>query len=354
MSEIEVTTTLNPEIKEAAISYVKKLFSQSEDSKLIRVLKKESFKRVYKKMVLEPDEFRPKPRPAGVEPWHGNKPDGPRDFLKSKVVLPSLPQVLLQIQQVINDSGSSANDLAEVISKDPKLVASILRLANSALFSFRTEVDTPTRAVALLGFKQAGSLALATVTLSLFKRSKGTSVLEVEKFWKHSIACGVIAQEIAKAADLGDPERFFVGGMLHDIGLYVIFETSASLALEILDLAKQKGDCLYNAEQELLGFNHAILGGIIIKDWNFPHPLVVAAAGHHNPEKARNDPDAGVVHIADFISRALGYDLGGAAVLGKIEPAAWDKIGISGNFFIEKLPEIQDMIDTIFEILNPE
>lgn len=352
MQEIESTKTLNPEVKDAAIQYVKKLFSKSGDSELIRALKKESFKRIYKKMILEPDEFQPQPRPAGVEPWEGPKPDGPRDFLKSKVVLPSLPQVLLEIQKVVNNPDSSADDLAKVINKDPKLVASILRLANSAMFSFRSEVDTSSRAITLLGFKQAGSLALGTVSLSLFKRSK-VSVLKAEKFWKHSVACGVIAQEIARAAGLGDPERFFVGGMLHDIGLYVIFESNASLALELLDLAKNKGDCLYCAEQELLGFDHAILGGFIIKGWHFPRPLVVAACGHHSSEKSRKEPDAGVVHVADFISRALGYDLGVSSVLGVIDPVAWDQIGVTGDEFIDMLPEIQDLIEDIFKILNP-
>ncbi len=354
MQEAESTTTLNPQIKDAAIRYTKRLYSNSVDSELIRMLKKESFKRIYKKMVLEPDEFQPKPRPADVEPWSGNKPDGPREFLKSKVVLPSLPQVLIEIQRVINDPNSSADDLAKVISKDPKLVAAILRLANSAMFSFRTEVDTPTRAVALLGFKQAGSLALGTVSLSLFKRSNKIAVLHVEKFWKHAIACGVLAQEIARVAELGDPERYFVAGMLHDIGLYVIFESSASLALELLDMAKNKGESLYSAEQELLGFDHAILGGVIIKDWNFPRSLVVGAAGHHNPEKASNDPDAGVVHIADFISRALGYDLGVSSVLGFIEPKAWEQIGLDSQQLIDIIPQSQVLIEDIFKILNPE
>lgn len=353
MKEVEGAKTLNPEIKDAAIRYVKKSFSHSGDCELIRALKKESFKRVYKKMVLEPDEFQPKPRPADIEPWCGEKPDGPRSFLKSKVVLPSLPQVLLQIQQVINDPESSADDLAKVISKDPKLVASILRLANSAMFSFRTEVDTPSRAVALLGFKQAGSLALGTVSLSLFKRSKTSSVLQVEKFWKHAIACGVIAQEIAKIAKLGDPERFFVAGMLHDIGLYVIFESDKGLAIELLELAKNHDESLYGAEEKLLGFNHAILGGVIIKDWNFPKSLVLAAAGHHNPEKVKNDPDAGVIHIADFIARSLGYDLGVSNILGFIDDEAWKQVGITGEQFIEMMPEIQALIDNIFEILNP-
>ena len=353
MKEVEQTTTLNSRVKDAAIKYVKLKFRQAGDSELIRVLKKESFKHIYKKMIVAPDDFMDRPRPADIEPWNGQKPGGPRDFLKSKVVLPSLPQVLLEIQKVIQNPDSSANDLAEVINKDPKLVASILRLANSAMFSFRTEVDTTSRAVALLGFKQASSLALGTVSLSLFKRTEGTPILQVEKFWKHSIACGVIAQEMAKAAGYDDVERFFVAGMLHDIGLYVIFESDRSLAMELYDYASRDGHSLYDAELELLGFDHATLGGVIIKDWSFPRSLVIAAAGHHNPEKAQNDPDAGIIHVADFISQALGYDLGISSVIGVIDDETLENIGLSTEQYAEILPGVQKLIDEIFEILNP-
>ncbi|NDV22090.1 HDOD domain-containing protein [Desulfovibrio sp. JC022] len=353
MQEVEQTTTLNPQIKDAAIKYVRNLFSQADDSEFIRMLKKEAFKNVYKKMVVEPDEFMARPRPADIEPWSGAKPDSPQDFLKSKVVLPSLPQVLLEIQKVIKDPDSSADDLAEVLNKDPKLVASILRLANSAMYSFRTEVDTTSRAVALLGFKQASSLALGTVSLSLFKRSEGVQVLQVEKFWKHAIACGVIAQEIAKLAGIQDTERFFVAGMLHDIGLYVIFESDKSLGLELYELARKNGNSLYDAEMELLGFDHAALGGVIIRDWNFPKSLVVAAAAHHNPNKAKKDPDAGIIHVADFISRALGYHLGLSTVLGVLDQEIYESFGLSGDMFVDMVPEVQKMIEEIFEILNP-
>ncbi|NDV26827.1 HDOD domain-containing protein [Desulfovibrio sp. JC010] len=353
MQEVEQTSTLNPQIKDAAIKYVRKLFSQAGDSDLIRTLKKESFKHIYKKMIVEPDEFLPQPRPADVAPWDGMRPEGPRDFLKSKVVLPSLPQVLVEIQKVISDPDSSADDLAEIINKDPKLVAAILRLANSAMYSFRTEVDTPSRAVALLGFKQASSLALGTVSLSLFKRSSETQVLNIEKFWKHCIACGVIAQEIAKEAGYKDTERFFVGGMLHDIGLYVVFESNRSLALELSDYASKDDNSLYDAELDLLGFDHASLGGVIIKDWNFPKSLVLAAAGHHNPMIAKSDPDAGIIHVADFIARAMGYDLGLSSVLGVLDHEIYESFGLTSESFVNMIPEVQKLIEEIFEILNP-
>ncbi|SMF09246.1 HDOD domain-containing protein [Desulfovibrio gilichinskyi] len=352
--DLEIKILRNAEVQEASAEYVDKLFCKSNsDFEVVAILRKLALDRIYHEMIENPDEFKEKPQLSSGERWDGKKPAGPRDFLKKRIALPSLPQVLIQIQNVINDPDSSASDLAEVISMDPKLVAAILRLANSAMFNFRTEVDTPTRAVALLGFKQAGSLALGTVSLSLFKRSKN-AVLEVEKFWKHSIACGIIAQEIARAVKLGDPERFFVSGLLHDIGLYVLFESEKSLAVELVRLANESAESLYDAERELLGFDHAILGGVIIKDWSFPRSLVIAAAGHHSPEKAKEDPDAGVVHVADYAARSLGYDLGISPVLGNLDEAAWDNIGITVNQFAGLIPQFKLLIDEIFEILSSE
>ncbi|WP_291326947.1 HDOD domain-containing protein [Desulfovibrio sp. UCD-KL4C] len=352
-TDFELKNPVNVEVQEASEEYVNKLFSKSNsDFEVVAILKKLAVDRIYHEMIENPDEFKEKPHLSAVERWSGVTPAGPRDFLKKRIALPALPQVLIQIRNVINDPDSSASDLAEVISMDPKLVAAILRLANSAMYNFRTEVDTPTRAVALLGFKQASSLALGTVSLSLFKRSK-VSVLELEKFWKHSIACGIIAQEIARAVNLGDPERFFVSGLLHDIGLYVIFESEKSLAVELKRLANEADESLYDAERDLLGFDHAILGGVIIKDWSFPRSLVIAAAGHHSPEKANEDPDAGVVHIADYAARALGYDLGISSVLGGVDEAAWNHIGITVDKFKELIPQFEVLIDEIFEILSP-
>ncbi len=84
-----------------------------------------------------------------------------------------------------------------------------MRLANSGLYKLDEPVETPSKALGLLGFEKAGGLALGTASLSLFKRTD-KNVLDLVKFWKHSIACGVVAQEIAVTAKLGDPERFFL------------------------------------------------------------------------------------------------------------------------------------------------
>nr|WP_306774076.1 HDOD domain-containing protein [Desulfovibrio sp. JC022] len=302
-------------------------------------------------MLADPDSFMPRIFSAEIEPWSGTKPKGPGDFLTGSFVLPSLPQVQIQLQEIIDDPKSTIGDLTEIIGREPKLAAAVLRLANSGLYKLEGKIETPSKAVELLGFEKAGTLALGTASLSLFKRSDD-AVLDLVKFWKHSIACGVVAQEIAFIAGLGDPERFFAGGLMHDIGLHVIFESDYSMAVDIFKLACSDGYNLYKAEHEMLGFNHADLGGYILMKWKFPRQLIAAAWGHHNPRKVKTDPDAMVIHVADFIAQALGYELGISPVIGYIDRTAWEKIGITAEQLIEMLPEIRRLIDDVFYIFE--
>jgi len=349
------THSIDYEVKEAADKYTERIFCQSDGScEIVSMLKSDAQNRVYHDMVNYPDEFKEKPKLLHVEPWDGKKPSGPRDFLSKKtVVLPSLPQILIQIKRVINNPESTAEDLVAIINKDPKLVASILRLANSESFNLSATIDTPSKAVALLGVQKAGLLALGTVSFSMFKKSK-IAVLELEKFWKHSIACGIIAQEIARTAKLGDPEPFFVSGLLHDIGVHVIFESERSLAVELLRIAHEKQISFYDAEVEVLGFNHAALGGILSQDWELPPHLVRAAAGHHDPETIKIDIEAAVVHVADYFASALGYELGLSLVIGNLDKNALKTIGITPSQFTELIPRLRSLIDETLKTLNQE
>ncbi|MBI9111935.1 HDOD domain-containing protein [Maridesulfovibrio ferrireducens] len=346
---------INSETKKAAEEYVEHIFYQSDsDCKIVKMLKEDANERVYHDMVDNPDEFKQKPQLLSIEPWNGTKPSSPLEFLrKKKVVLPSLPQVLIQIKRVINDPQSTIDDLVAVISKDPKLVAAVLRLANSSIYNLSEKIDTPSKAVAVLGLKKAGLLSLGTVSLSMFKKSE-VAVLELEKFWKHSIACGIIAQEIARTAKLGDPEHFFVSGLLHDIGVQIIFESEKSLALELIRVAETRQISFYEAETEVLGFNHAVLGGIISKDWDLPQTLIRAATGHHDPEIIKTDPEAAVVHIADYIARALGYELGLSTTIGNLNKDALKNIEITAEQIKELIPEFKILIGETFKILTPE
>ncbi|MFW6357218.1 MAG: HDOD domain-containing protein [bacterium] len=221
----------------------------------------------------------------------------------AKVKVPAIPHVLMDLQKIMNDPDSSASDLAAVISRDPKLTAVVLRIVNSAMFSFPAPVETVSRAVAVLGIRQLSTLASGTLLLNLFTNTYGD--LDLERFWMHSIGCGILARNCAAHAQLQDPERYFVAGLLHDIGWLALAASFPEISSYILQSARHHNIPLHRAERNFWGFDHATLGGFLLRKWNFPLLLVGGVAFHHNPEKGKKWDEPSILHLANTMANAV-------------------------------------------------
>jgi len=135
----------------------------------------------------------------------------------------SFPDIYYRISKVLNDPSSSVSHLAEVISKDMSLSTKLLRLANSAFYGLPSKVDSVTRAITLIGMDEISTLALGVIAVRFFEGIP-QKLIDMKNFWLHSIACGTIASILARnKAKLGSAEeRFFVAGLLHDMGKLVV------------------------------------------------------------------------------------------------------------------------------------
>ena len=132
--------------------------------------------------------------------------------------LPTLPIIVTRILRVATDSGSSANELAELISRDMSVSAKVLNLANSAFYGFSSRIATIPQAVVVLGFGTVRSLALGVSVFDTMHQAAGGKSFDREAFWIHSIGCGTACKLIARTLgqkDIGTP---FVAGLLHDLG----------------------------------------------------------------------------------------------------------------------------------------
>ena len=108
----------------------------------------------------------------------------------------SLPDVYLRLREVMESDNGSMADAAEVISLDPALAARILRMANSAFYGFRSEVDTITRAANILGMQKIHDLVLAASVSQAFE-GMSNELMDIGTFWYRSVHCGFLAQAIA-------------------------------------------------------------------------------------------------------------------------------------------------------------
>lgn len=256
----------------------------------------------------------------------------PADLIKELGGVASLPSVYLRLVEVVNHPHSSAADISEVISSDPGLTARVLRIVNSAMYAFRSPIDTVTRAVPLLGTEQLCDLALASSAVNMFKKVP-KDLIKLDVFWKHSITTGVVARALATERGEANVERFFVAGLLHDIGRLVIYTRAPKSARKAKARAVEASELLYESERALFGFDHAAVGAALLDTWNLPTALRNGVAFHHAPSSAADSAPsdaiiAATVHCADIVANALRIGSSGERFVPPLDAAAWERLGL--------------------------
>lgn len=250
--------------------------------------------------------------------------------------LVSLPQVFVRINKLVEDPDSTTTDIAEVVSQDPAFTVRLLRIANSPMYGFSSSIETVSRAVTLIGTSQVRNLALSTSVASTFA-GLPNELVSMQNFWRHSLYCALIARSLAKRTEL-DAEVLFTAGLLHDIGELVIFNRLPDKAREVLLLVLDSGDQLpvYLAEQQILGFDHAAVGGELARQWRLPPMLTECIAYHHDIQQALHCPqEAALVHIANILALMAEVDTLELNDVAPIDPSAWKIVALDAAEVME-------------------
>ncbi|WP_047960182.1 HDOD domain-containing protein [Desulfovibrio sp. TomC] len=233
---------------------------------------------------------------------------------------PPLPEAYLALRRAAENPMSTVAEVASVVSLDPSLAAYVLRLANSPLFTPAGRVETVSRAVGLIGLTEIVNLAAGAVLTRLFDKPPRPDLLSLPDFWRHAVAVGLLSRAVARRRDAVGSERFFVAGLLHDMGRLVLAVAEPDLAGAALARAVDTGISLAGAERLEFDFDHAALGGRICGKWLLPQSLIEGVAGHHNPSLAPDSVVAAAVHVADFMANALGVRAVPTAGLPLLDP----------------------------------
>jgi HD-like signal output (HDOD) protein len=264
----------------------------------------------------------------------------------------SLPDIYQRLMEVIDNPLSSAADVADVISCDPGLTARLLRIVNSAFYSFPSKIDTVSRGVTILGTKELCDLALATSVMKMFDSAlKG--LVNMTLFWQHSIGCGVFARKLALFRHEPNAERFFVMGILHDIGRLILFSHAPDILGAAIVRASQSRRALHGIEKEILNFTHADVGAGLLKAWNLPASHREAVALHHNPSKARRFKlETAVIHVADILTTAMGLGSSGNTLVPDISPEAWQQLEIAPSALTRVTEEAENEVQDLLRIFK--
>lgn len=221
----------------------------------------------------------------------------------------SPPSLYLKLQKALANPETTYEEFANIISMDTGFSFRLLKIANSPFFGTQEKIDSISQAISVLGTKNLADLTIATLVVDKFKGIP-KDILVMNSFWKHSIGCGLIAQGIAKLKHYPDKERYYMSGLLHNIGSLLLFKEAPEKSRMLIAEAKQDQKSLYSVENQYLEFDHAMLGGALLKKWRLPEMYVEAATFHNDPNTAIQFPQiAFTVHLADALAgeMELGY-----------------------------------------------
>ncbi|MFB3819143.1 MAG: HDOD domain-containing protein [Candidatus Methylomirabilales bacterium] len=265
--------------------------------------------------------------------------------------LPSLPTVVLRVNDLMSNPKTSALQLSRLILDDQALTARLLRLVNSPFYGFPRRIATVTEAVTILGFQPVRNLLLTATVVDVLGGEEHAE-FSPASLWEHALAAGVAAGLLARSMRYEDREEVFVGGLLHDVGKLVLFQFLRRDFLRALGHARAADVPLRVAEQKLLGFTHDHVGQLLAERWRLPVRLSEAIGHHHRPERAPiAKREAALVHLGDILARALALGSGGDDAVPALQAEAWARLGLPPAVLGPLLDELEGQYADAREIL---
>ncbi len=234
-------------------------------------------------------------------------------ILHSIKKLPAFPMTIQRVIELLRNDDYSVNDVANVIKYDQAIAANILKISNSAYFGARQRIKTIPDAVVYLGQKQL-IRAVQTAGVSRFftKEAKGYGTKSKE-LWEHSVAVALMSQILSRKLFNREDGVLYTAALVHDIGKLVMGVYVQESSEKILHLVSEQGFSFLEAEEKIIGINHAELGGKIADYWNFPPEIRNAIAFHHRPDLLEDEDEdhmPSLVYLADQFCLMMGIDGG--------------------------------------------
>jgi putative nucleotidyltransferase with HDIG domain len=247
--------------------------------------------------------------------------------------LPQFPENILLVQKLINDPDSEMADIARQISMDPALTADLLKIVNSAQYMLSKKVDSISEAVKMVGIRGIKNLLYSYGTQKIL----GDDTQDKKILWDHSYKTAFYAYNLIKnfRKDRNLLDDVYVGGILHDMGKIIFSNVHPELLTKIKEFCGEKNLPASTFEDLAAGMNHAEIGALVAKKWNFPEGLVSAIRYHHDPVAAPPEHKDLVetVYLANMFCELEA----GNVSFDQFEPAVLDNFGISSSKQVENL-----------------
>ena len=247
--------------------------------------------------------------------------------------LDPLPVTAQRLTTLVGNDQSSIHEMAEIVEYDPAVAANVVRMANSAAFAGRYPVDKVRDAVIRLGIGNLVTIVLDGC-VKLLKSDAPLFDLTEEEFHRHSAAASLVIKALVAEARCPLPPEASIAALLHDIGKLIMVRYLNADLSSLVSLCKEKNIPFVQAEREILGCDHAEVGGAIARKWDFPQQIIEAIEKHHQVSPEGNGVILDAVMLANYAAKSMGAGLGAEGMNISMDYAGSRKrLGISIESF---------------------
>lgn len=256
--------------------------------------------------------------------------------IKTKqLVLPSMPDVFLQVKATIDDSSSSIDDIAKIVVRDPSLTARIVKVANNALYRGGNEINNLQLAVSRMGLQLIKTLVTSHAITQMFNQPKGALKPFIGQLYKHSAEVSAHAYAIASRYSKINPDDALLAGLVHNIGYLPMAK-----CVESFPEVEENPDRIVKVMDAM----HTRIGEMILNSWSFPENIVSASINYVDQfREGTTNLDLTDILIIAGLNAYRGTDHPCTSSDWSQYPA-FQKIGIKSQEDIEKLDELEPQI----------
>lgn len=221
--------------------------------------------------------------------------------------VPPFPKVAQRVMELLEDSNTTAGQLAEVIQFDSSITANVLQICNAAYFGLPRKISSLDEGLVVVGHDILKDIIITSCSAKFYKGNVGAGYdLGEGELWKHSVASGIMAKQVIKFFKDVDSSSAFTAALLHDIGKRFMSTFIADEYDLVVGMVNTEGSTFVEAEQKIIGIDHAKLGGMILEKWEFPDDMKVAVERHHDADAMDQGGLTALVALANALVVSMG------------------------------------------------
>lgn len=266
--------------------------------------------------------------------------------------MPAFPKSVQRILEITRDINCQPKELVMVIENDPVMTIKLLRILNSAYYSFPNPITSVHQCVVYLGINTVKNMALSFATAGVLP-TRNDAGFDIQRYLMHSLTTAGLARILCQKFGDGvtEPSDCHIAGLLHDFGKVVFAQFMSAEFKEALSLSEEHSASLHATEKRIIGADHSIVGAMLVEKWQFSKLLSSTIRNHHNDISPENTMQS-CLFVADQISNKLSLGSSGNALVEELPPGLVRRFGGTIDDIIADLGDLSKVVEEAESFAN--